>query len=248
VQRRVVLVTGGSRGIGASVCRQAAAAGWAVCLTYRADADSASAVVGEIEAAGGVARAVRADMASDADVVAAFEAACTLGPLGGVVCNAGIVAPKARVDELTAGRVERMLAVNVFGPIMCCREAVRRMSTRHGAPGGSIVLVSSASSRLGSAGEYVDYAASKGAVDSLGLGVARETGAEGIRVNVVRPGVVDTEIHASSNQPDRAARQGATAPMGRPGQPDEIAAAIVWLLSDAASYTTGAILDVSGGR
>ncbi len=196
------------------MCRQAAAAGWAVCLTYRADAGAASAVVGQIEAAGGVASAVQADVAAEADVVAAFEAAAELGPLGGVVCNAGIVAPKARVDELTGDRVQRMLAVNVFGPIMCCREAVRRLSAKHGGPGGSIVLVSSASARLGSAGEYVDYAASKGAVDSLGLGLAREVGGEGIRVNVVRPGVIDTEIHASSNQPDRAARQGATAPMG----------------------------------
>ena len=248
VQRRVVLVTGGSRGIGAAVCRQAAAAGWSVCLTYRADADAASAVAAEVEAAGGAARAVRADMAAEADVVAAFEAAGTLGPLGGVVCNAGIVAPKARVDELTAERVQHMLEVNVFGPIMCCREAVRRLSAAHGGSGGSIVLVSSAASRLGSAGEYVDYAASKGAVDSLGLGLAREVGGEGIRVNVVRPGVVDTEIHASSGQPGRAERQGALTPLGRPGQAGEIAAAIVWLLSDAASYTTGAILDVSGGR
>lgn len=244
----MVLVTGGSRGIGAAVGRQAAAAGWAVCLTYRADADAASAVCGDIENSGGAATAVRADVADEADVVAAFDAAAGLGPLGAVVCNAGIVAPKARVDEMTADRVRRMLAVNVFGPIICCREAVRRLSSRHGGPGGSIVLVSSAASRLGSAGEYVDYAASKGAVDSLGLGLAREVGGEGIRVNVVRPGVIDTEIHASSDQPGRAARQGAAAPVGRPGRPEEVAAAIVWLLGDAASYTTGAILDVSGGR
>lgn len=248
VQRPVVLVTGGSRGIGAAVSRQAAAAGWAVCLTYRADEAAATALVRDIESSGGAAAAVRADVADEADVIAAFEAAAELGPLRGLVGNAGIVAPKARVDELTAERVARMLAVNIFGPIICCREAVRRMSARHGGAGGSIVLVSSASSRLGSAGEYVDYAASKGAVDSLGLGLAREVGGEGIRVNVVRPGVIDTEIHASSNQPDRAARQGATTPMGRPGLADEVAAAIVWLLSDAASYTTGAILDVSGGR
>jgi NAD(P)-dependent dehydrogenase (short-subunit alcohol dehydrogenase family) len=248
VRRRVALVTGGSRGIGAEVCRQAAAAGWAVCLTYRADAGAASAVVAKIEASGGVASAVRADVAAESDILAAFEAAGEMGPLGGVVCNAGIVAPRARVEEMTAKRVQRMLAVNVFGPMMCCREAVRRLSTARGGPGGSIVLVSSASSRLGSAGEYVDYAASKGAMDSLGLGLAREVGGEGIRVNVVRPGVIDTEIHASSNQPGRAASQGAATPMGRPGRPAEVAAAIVWLLSDAASYTTGAILDVSGGR
>jgi NAD(P)-dependent dehydrogenase (short-subunit alcohol dehydrogenase family) len=232
----VVLVTGGSRGIGAAVARAAMAAGWTVCITYRSDAAAAEAV--------GAARIVQADAGVEADVVRAFEAAAELGPLTGFVANAGIVAPKARVDELTAERVERMLAVNVRGPILGCREAVRRMSTRHGGGGGSIVLVGSAASRLGGSGEYVDYAASKGAIDTLGLGLAREVAEEGVRVNVVRPGLVETGIHA----PGRLERMAPEVPMRRAGSPDEIAAAVVWLLSDAASYTTGAVVDVSGGR
>jgi len=244
----VVLVTGGSRGIGAAVARSAAVAGWAVCLTYRDDEAAASGVVAEIESAGGVAAAVRADVAVEADVLAAFAAADGIGPLTALVANAGIVETKARVDELTVKRVERMLAVNVLGPIICCREAVRRLSTRHGGRGGSIVLVSSAASRLGSPGEYVDYAASKGAVDTLGIGLAREVAGEGIRVNVVRPGVVDTDLHASGGQPDRVARLGPSLPMGRAGRADEVAAAVVWLLGEEASYCTGSILDVAGGR
>lgn len=244
----MVLVTGGSRGIGAATARQAAAAGWAVCLTYRAEAAAADSVVAGIAAAGGTAAAVRADMAVEADVLAAFAAADAMGPLTALVANAGIGAAKARVDELTAERVQRILAVNVLGPILCCREAVRRLSTRHGGPGGSIVLLSSAASRLGSPGEYVDYAASKGAIDTLGLGLAREVSGEGIRVNVVRPGIIETDIHASGGQPDRAARLGPTAPLGRAGRADEIAAAVRWLLSDEASYCTGSVLDVAGGR
>jgi NAD(P)-dependent dehydrogenase (short-subunit alcohol dehydrogenase family) len=232
----VVLVTGGSRGIGAAVARLAMAAGSTVCITYRSDADAARAA--------GAARAVQADVAVEADVVRAFEEACSLGPLTGFVANAGIVAPKARVDELTAERVERMLAVNVLGAIVGCREAVRRMSTRHGGSGGSIVLVGSAASRLGGSGEYVDYAASKGAIDTLGLGLAREVADEGVRVNVVRPGLIETEIHA----PGRLERMAPLVPMKRAGLPDEVAEAVVWLLSDAARYTTGALLDVSGGR
>jgi len=244
----VVLVTGGSRGIGAAIARQAAAAGWAVCLTYRADEAAAASVVDGIGAAGGTATAVRADMAQEADVLAAFAAADAVGPVTGLVANAGIGAARARVDELTADRVQRLLAVNVLGPILCCREAVRRLSSRHGGPGGAIVLVSSAAARLGSPGEYVDYAASKGAVDTLGLGLAREVSGEGIRVNVVRPGIIETDIHASGGQPDRAARLGPSVPIGRAGQAGEIASAVVWLLSDEASYCTGSILDVAGGR
>jgi NAD(P)-dependent dehydrogenase (short-subunit alcohol dehydrogenase family) len=244
----VVLVTGGSRGIGAAIARQAAAAGWAVCLTYRADEAAAASVVAGIEAAGGTAAAVRADVAEDADVLAAFAAAGALGPVRALVANAGIGAARARLDEVTAGRVQRILAVNVLGPILCCREAVRRLSSRHGGPGGSIVLVSSAAARLGSPGEYVDYAASKGAVDTLGLGLSREVSGEGIRVNVVRPGIIETGIHASGGQPDRAARLGPSVPIGRAGQAGEVASAVVWLLSDEASYCTGSILDVAGGR
>ena len=248
MQQRVVLVTGGSRGIGAAVAERAAADGWAVCLTYRADAEAAATVAAGIRERGGVASAVQADVAVEADVLRAFAAAQALGPVTGLVANAGIVAPKSRLDEFTAGRVERVLAVNVLGPILCCREAVLRMSARHGGPGGSIVLISSAASRLGSAGEYVDYAASKGAIDSLGLGLAREVAAEGVRVNVVRPGIVDTGIHATGNQPDRVARIGPTIPVGRAAQPAEVASAVAWLLSDDAGYCTGSILDVTGGR
>jgi NAD(P)-dependent dehydrogenase (short-subunit alcohol dehydrogenase family) len=248
VERGVVLVTGGSRGIGAATAQQAAAAGWAVCLTYRSEQAAAAAVVDGIEAEGGTAAAVRADMAVEADVLAAFAAADAMGPVGALVANAGIGAAKARVDELTAERVQRILAVNVLGPILCCREAVRRLSTRHGGRGGSIVLLSSAASRLGSPGEYVDYAASKGAVDTLGLGLAREVSGESIRVNVVRPGIIETDIHASGGQPDRAARLGPSVPIGRAGRAGEIAAAVVWLLSDEASYCTGSVLDVAGGR
>ncbi|HEY3982360.1 MAG TPA: SDR family oxidoreductase [Streptosporangiaceae bacterium] len=248
MERGVVLVTGGSRGIGAATAQQAAAAGWAVCLTYRTEQAAAASVVAGIEAAGGTAAAVRADMAAEADVLAAFAAADAMGPVGALVANAGISAARARVDELTAERVQRILAVNVLGPILCCREAVRRLSTRHGGRGGSVVLLSSAASRLGSPGEYVDYAASKGAVDTLGLGLAREVSGEGIRVNVVRPGIIETDIHASGGQPDRAARLGPSVPIGRAGRAGEIAAAVVWLLSDEASYCTGSVLDVAGGR
>lgn len=245
---RSLLITGGSRGIGAATARRAAAAGWAVCLTYRNDQAAASSVVAAIERDGGRVAAVRADVAVEADVVAAVEAAATLAPLGAVVANAGIVGEKTRVDELTVDRVERMLATNVTGAIVTCREAVRRLSTAHGGRGGAIVLVSSAASRLGSPGEYVDYAASKAAVDTLGVGLAKEVADEGVRVSVVRPGVIDTELHASGGQPDRVARLGPGLPMGRAGTADEIAAAIVWLASDDASYVTGSILDVAGGR
>jgi NAD(P)-dependent dehydrogenase (short-subunit alcohol dehydrogenase family) len=230
------------------VSRLAAAAGWAVCLTYHDDDAAAARVVAAIEAGGGVATAVRADVAVEADVLGAFAAAESIGPLTALVANAGIAAAKARVDELTTERIERILAVNVLGTIICCREAVRRLSTRHGGEGGSIVLVSSAAARLGGSNEYVDYAASKGAVDTLGIGLAREVAAEGIRVNTVRPGVIDTEIHARGGQPDRIERMLPVLPLGRAGTADEIGAAVVWLLGDEASYCTGTILDVAGGR
>jgi NAD(P)-dependent dehydrogenase (short-subunit alcohol dehydrogenase family) len=248
MDRGVAVVTGGSRGIGAAVALSAAAAGWSVLLTYRKDAAAAAAVTNEIAAAGGTATAVRADVAVEADVLAAFAAADRLGPVTALVANAGIVGPKARVDELTVERVRRVLAVNTLGTIICCREAVRRMSAVHGGDGGSIVLVGSAASRIGGSSEFVDYAASKGAVDTLGLGLAREVATEGIRVNVVRPGVIDTEIHASGGQPDRVERLTPLLPMGRAGSAEEIAAAVLWLLGDGASYCTGGILDVTGGR
>jgi NAD(P)-dependent dehydrogenase (short-subunit alcohol dehydrogenase family) len=246
--RGVLLVTGGSRGIGAAVARDAARLGWAVCLTYRADETAATRVMAEIEAAGGRAQTVRVDAASESDLLTAFAVADSLGPLTAFVANAGMIGEKSRVDELDWDRVTTMLQVNVTSTVIGCREAVRRMSTRHGGAGGGIVLLGSAASRLGSPGEYVDYAASKGAVDTLGLGLAKEVAAEGVRVNVVRPGIIDTDIHASGGQPDRAARVGATAPIGRPGRADEVAAAVLWLLGDEAGYCTGSILDVAGGR
>jgi NAD(P)-dependent dehydrogenase (short-subunit alcohol dehydrogenase family) len=242
-RRGVCIVTGGGRGIGAATARRAAAAGWQVCLSWHTDRAAAEAVAAEI---GG--RAVRADTGIEADVVALFAAADEMGGLSATVANAGIVAPQARLDEIDAARMRRLLEVNVLGVMLTAREAVRRMSTRHGGRGGSIVTVSSAASRLGAAGEYVDYAASKGAVDTFTLGLAREVATEGIRVNAVRPGIVDTEIHASGGQPDRTARLAATIPVGRPGRAGEVAAAIVWLLGDESPYTTGAILDVTGGR
>lgn len=243
----VLLVTGGSRGIGAAVARQAAAAGWAVCLTYREDAGAAGAVVADVTAAGATARAVRADVRDEADVVAAFDAAADLGPLRAFVANAAVAAPRAALADVTAERVRDLVAVNVTGTILCCREAVRRMATSRGGSGGSIVLVSSVASRTGSAGEYVDYAATKGAVDTLGTGLAREVAADGIRVNVVRPGTTDTEIHARNGQPDRLAAVARVVPLGRVATPDEVARAVLWLASDAAAYCTGSVLDVAGG-
>lgn len=244
----MVLVTGGSRGIGAAVSRKASARGWRVCLSYRDDQAAAADVVQGIEAAGGIATAVQADVAVEVDVVAAFAAAEALGGLTALVANAGIVGARARVDEMSVARVERILAVNVLGAIMCCREAVRCLSTRNGGSGGSIVLVSSAASRLGSPGEYVDYATSKGAVDTLGIGLAREFAGEVIRVNIVRPGLIDTGIHASGGQPNRVERLAPSVPMGRAGHAEAVAAAVLWLLSDESSYCTGSILDVAGGR
>ena len=191
---------------------------------------------------------MRADVAVEADVLAAFAAAEAMGPLTALVANAGIVGTKARLDELTVERIERVLAVNVLGAIVCCREAVRRLSTRHGGSGGSIVLLSSAASRLGAPNEYIDYAASKGAVDTLCIGLAKEVATEGVRVNVVRPGVIDTEIHARGGQPNRIAQMLPLLPMGRAGDAAEVADAVVWLLGDEASYCTGSILDVTGGR
>jgi NAD(P)-dependent dehydrogenase (short-subunit alcohol dehydrogenase family) len=239
----VLLVTGGSRGIGAAVARQAAARGWDVCLTYLSDAAAAEAVVADVRAAGRAARAVRADLREEEDIMAAFDAAAALGRLTAFVANAGVVAPQATVAELTAERVRDLVAVNVTGTILCCREAVRRLGR-----GGSIVLVSSAASRLGSPFEYVDYAASKAAVDTLGLGLAKEVAKDGIRVNVVRPGLTDTEIHERNGQPGRVARIAAGIPLGRAATADEVAQAILWLACDEAAYCTGSVVDVAGGR
>jgi NAD(P)-dependent dehydrogenase (short-subunit alcohol dehydrogenase family) len=247
--RPVLLVTGGSRGIGAATARLAAARGYDVCIAYATRGDAADALVGEVVSAGGRALAVQADVSREADVEFLFaQAERALGPPRALVNNAGIVAPAQRVEAMSAARVERMLAVNVLGSLLCAREAVRRMSTRHGGTGGAIVNVSSAASRLGSPGEYVDYAASKGAVDTFTLGLAREVATEGIRVNAVRPGLIHTEIHASGGDPGRVERLQANVPMQRGGTAEEVAEAILWLCSDAASYVTGAILDVSGGR
>ena len=247
--RGTALITGASRGIGAATALRCAASGWAVAVGFRQDAAAAAGVVEAVRAAGGTAEAVQADVADDAQVVAMFELLDRrLPPLTALVNNAGVVDVAARVDELSAHRVRRMFEANVFGAFACAREAVRRMSTRHGGPGGAIVNVSSAAARLGSPGQYVDYAAAKAAIDTFTLGLAQEVAAEGIRVNGVRPGIIDTSIHASGGQPDRARRLASTVPLGRPGTADEVAAAVTWLLSDDASYATGAVLDVSGGR
>lgn len=244
-----LLVTGGSRGIGAAIARQAGAAGWRVAVNYHSNRDAADSVIRDIEAGGGEALAVHGDASSEADILAMFaEVDRRFGRLDALVNNAGVVDRKARLDEMDAARFERMLRINVLGPMLCAREAVKRMSTRHGGDGGAIVNVSSVAAVLGSAGEYVDYAASKGAIDTFTVGLAREVATEGVRVNAVRPGTIDTDIHASGGQPDRAARVAPIIPMQRPGRAEEIAAAVMFLLSDAASYTTGAILDVSGGR
>jgi NAD(P)-dependent dehydrogenase (short-subunit alcohol dehydrogenase family) len=246
---KVVLVTGGGRGIGAATARLAAARGYAVCVNYRSNHEAASKVVADIEAAGGQAVAIAADMAVEADIVRLFrECDRSLGPLSALVNSAGIIEKQMRVDEMDGGRLQRVFATNVFGPFICSREAVRRMSTRHGGHGGAIVNVSSLASVYGSPHEYVDYAASKGAIDTLTTGLAREVATEGIRVNVVRAGHIYTEFHALGGEPGRVERVKADVPMRRGGRPEEVAQAILWLLSDEASYVTGTRLDVSGGR
>lgn len=246
--RGVLVVTGGSRGIGAATCRLAAARGYAVVVNYTASEATAAALVAEIEAAGGRALAVRADVGQEPDVLALFEAADRLGPLAGLVNNAGVVDAAARVEDMSLERLERMFRINLTGPFLCAREAIRRMSRERGGAGGAIVNVSSAAAKLGGAGTYVDYAATKGAIDTMTVGLAREVADVGIRVCAVRPGIIDTEIHASGGWATRVAEVGAALPMGRAGTADEVAQAILWLLSDEASYSTGAILDVSGAR
>ncbi|ALF88893.1 MULTISPECIES: SDR family oxidoreductase [Ralstonia solanacearum species complex] len=246
---RVIVITGGSRGIGRATAVLCARRGWPVAIQYRGNRQAADETLGLVEQAGGQALAVQGDVSSEQDVTALFDAAQhRFGALQGVVNNAGIVAPAQDVADMSVQRLRTMFETNVLGAFLMAREAARRLSTARGGAGGSLVNVSSAAARLGSPHEYVDYAASKGAVDTMTLGLARELGREGVRVNAVRPGLIDTEIHASGGQPDRAQRLGAATPMGRPGTADEVAETIVWLLSDAASYVTGALLDCSGGR
>ena len=246
---RILLVTGGSRGIGAATAVHAARAGWDVAINYTRDAQAAEAVAGEVRALGSRALVVQADVADEAQVLAMFAAVdAALGPVTGLVNNAGVVDLPARVDEMSLQRLQRMWAINITGTFVCTREALKRMSRRHGGPGGAIVNLSSAAARLGAPNQYVDYAASKGAIDTFTLGLAREVAAEGVRVNGVRPGIIDTDIHASGGQPDRAAQMAPSVPLQRAGTSEEVAAAIVWLLSDEASYATGTIIDVTGGR
>ncbi|MGD9602532.1 MAG: SDR family oxidoreductase [Gammaproteobacteria bacterium] len=247
--RRVVLVTGGSRGIGAAVVRRAAADGWAVAFTYLTAAEEAAGLVRELSARGTDILAIRADVGCEADVLDTFaQVDARLGPLTALVNNAGIAAPQTRVDRMDMERLTRVFTTNVIGAFLCAREAVKRMSTLRGGAGGAIVNVSSAAARLGSPGEYVDYAASKGALDTFTLGLAKEVATEGIRVNAVRPGLIHTDIHARFGDPGRVERLVANVPMRRGGSADEVARAILWLLSDEASYCIANFLDVSGGR
>lgn len=244
----VVVVTGASRGIGAAVARLAAARGRPVCVNYLTSEAAAQAVVADIEAAGGRALAVRADVAEETEVEHLFDAAGALGPLGALVNNAGILARQSDLLGIDAARIDRVLRTNVTGAFLAAKAAVRRMSTAHGGAGGAIVNVSSMAARLGAANEYLDYAASKGAIDTFTIGLAREVADQGIRVNAVRPGLIDTDIHASGGEAGRVARLGPGVPMGRGGKPGEVAEAVLWLISTAASYVTGTFIDVSGGR
>lgn len=247
--QKLVLITGGSRGIGAATALLAAQHGWAVAVNYVSNSLAADEVVRQIRASGGTAMTVQADVAVEAQVVRMFEAVdAKLGRIDGLVNNAGVVDMRARVDAMTVARLERMWTTNITSSFVCAREAVKRMSTRYGGVGGSIVNLSSAAARLGSPGQYVDYAASKAAIDTFTIGLAKEVAAEGIRVNAVRPGIIDTDIHASGGLPDRVAQVAPQVPMQRAGTAHEVAEAIVWLLSNASSYTTGALIDVAGGR
>jgi len=243
-----MVITGGSRGIGRATACLAAATGFSVCVGYVANAEAAAKVVAACEAAGAVATAVQVDVRDPAQVKALFDRAAELGPISCLVNNAGILRPMARVDEYTVDRLREVVDVNIIGPFLCAGEAVRRMSTRRGGHGGTIVNVSSIAATFGSGGEFVDYASTKGAIDTMTIGLAKEVSREGIRVNAVRPGLIDTEMHSSSGDPDRAHRLADNVPMGRVGEPDEIASMIVYLASADSSYMTGAIVNVSGGR
>lgn len=244
-----MIVTGGGRGIGAAVSRLAAERGYAVCVNYQRRRDAAEEVAAAIRAGGGEALAVGADVSREEEVLALFETVDReLGRVDALVNNAGILETQTTVEHLEAERISRILATNVLGPFLCCREAVRRMLPRHGGRGGAIVNVSSMAARLGAPNEYVDYAASKGAVDTLTMGLAKEVAADGIRVNAVRPGLIYTEMHASGGEPGRVDRLKSGLPMQRGGRPEEVAAAVLWLCSDEASFTTGSFIDVAGGR
>lgn len=245
----IILITGGSRGIGAAIALRAADAGYAVCISYLNNHSAADGLVTLINDKGGTAVAVRADVAVDADVVRMFKRVdASLGPITALVNNAGILEQQSRVDQMSAERIARIFATNVLGSFSCAREAIVRMSTRHGGSGGGIVNMSSRAAKLGAAGEYVDYAASKAAIDTFTIGLAREVAAEGIRVNAVSPGLIYTDIHASGGEPGRVDRLQDSVPMKRGGSADEVARAVMWLLSDDASYVTGTNVDVSGGR
>lgn len=244
-----IIITGASRGIGRAIALKAAAEGYAVCVNYATNAGAADEVVRKIEAAGGLALAVQADVSREEDILHLFAVVDgAMPPLGALVNNAGIVDAAARLDEMDRARLERMFSTNITGPFLCAREAVRRLSTRHGGNGGAIINISSVAARLASPSEYVDYAASKAAVDTMTKGLAVEVAAEGVRVNCVRPGLIRTEIHASGGQPDRIERVEKVVPIRRAGEAEEVADVVVWLLSPQASYVTGALIDVAGGR
>jgi NAD(P)-dependent dehydrogenase (short-subunit alcohol dehydrogenase family) len=247
--KKIILITGGSRGIGAATAQLAAQQGYAVCISYLSNQAAADAVVASIQAQNGTALALQADLAQEPDVVRLFQQLdAALGPVTALVNNAGILAQQARVEDLSAERISKIFATNVVGSFICAREAVRRMSTKHGGQGGAIVNISSRAARIGSPGEYVDYAASKAAIDTLTIGLSKEVAQEGIRVNAVSPGMIYTDIHASGGEAGRVDRLKHMVPMQRGGYPEEVARAVLWLLSDQASYTTGSTIDVAGGR